>query len=246
LYQNKHTLGVPIFVSEWGTPGEHPNTQGFVNWLQTNRVPHASWAVNNKDEPLSYFASSSRNFSGPWNPNSELTSTGKIFLKLLNDWKAAPASVTPPPPAPPVIPPAPPAPIVIPPVIPPAPPAPPVPTSPSLRVEAEAFQQQSDVGVQTVTQVRFTKNKAWIVYNLSAPNSGNHDVEFRVRSRQGATFRLDTDAGKNILGVYTIPRGNDWTNLKGTCTLPGKTIRLGVCSLSDTEWELESMLFTKK
>ena len=30
LYKNKATLGVPIFVSEWGTPGEHQNTYGFL------------------------------------------------------------------------------------------------------------------------------------------------------------------------------------------------------------------------
>lgn len=86
LYRNKINLGVPIFVSEWGTPGEHRNTDGFITWLEENKIPHVSWAINNKDEPLSYFVKSCRNYTGPWE-HKDLTETGKIFLKLLNNWR---------------------------------------------------------------------------------------------------------------------------------------------------------------
>lgn len=226
LYQNKQSLGVPIFVSEWGTPGEHANTAGFVQWLEKNQVPHVSWAVNNKNEPLSYFTPSCRNFKGPWNPNSDLTPTGKIFLNLLKEWKSTSVPVAPP--APPV------------PVAPPAPVA--------LRVEAEAYQQRSATGIQNISQVRFTQKQAWILHDLRIPSGGGlFDVQFRVQGSDGGMFRLDYDAGKQIIGVYRIPPSAEWITLKGDCTLPsGDTLRLGICSLSDTEWTLDWILFSKK
>lgn len=210
LYQNKHKLGVPVFVSEWGTPGEHANTKGFVDWLQKESVPHCSWAANNKNEPLSYFVPGSTNFRGPWNLQTELTPTGKIFLELLKNWKPT-----------------------LPPALPPAP----TPNQLLDQVEAESYKSCSP-GITAIVQ--FTKRRLWTTYDVSLPKTQTYRFQFRVRSSRGSSFRLDMNAGKTILATLQIPQSSEWVNVECSVALNASTIRLGIFSLDDQSWELDS------
>lgn len=96
LYNGKQSLNVPVFVTEWGTPGDHANTRGFVQWLEENKIPHCSWAWNNKNENLSYLTPTCQKFSGPYDSASDLTVTGKILTKIIQEWsgnRVAPLSI---------------------------------------------------------------------------------------------------------------------------------------------------------
>jgi endoglucanase len=242
LYQKKHTLGVPVFVSEWGTPGQHPNTQGFVDWLTTQRVPHCSWAANNKAEPLSYFVPGCTNTTGPWNLNADLTETGKIFQKLISNWKPSTDTPVPAPPVPVPVPalpaPAPPAPT--PPVRPPTP-AP----QPIVRVEAEAFKNRaSSVQIQNNKSIQFTQSRAWVTYELRIPRAGSYLLQLFVQSPQGGQFRVDYDAGKTVVGTLTLPSMNTWYTAQQRIVLPMGTIRLGLFNLGTTAWGLDWFTLT--
>jgi len=221
LYRNKATLGVPVFVSEWGTPGEHPNTKGFVDWLETNRVPHCSWAANNKAEPLSYFVPQCNNYSGPWNLEADLTPTGKIFQKLIASW--TPVKPSPPPPAP---------------VIPP-------PSNPTVRVEAEAFKNKSSsLQVQTNKSIQFTQSRAWVTYELLVPKAGSYLIHLNVQSPQGGSFRIDYDAGKAVVATVTLPMSASWCTLPQRVQLPAGSIRLGFFNLGSTSWGMDWFTLT--
>jgi hypothetical protein len=252
LYNNKHTLGVPVFVTEWGTPGEHPNTQGFVNWLRTNRIPHCSWAVNNKNEPLSYFVPSCRNTTGPWNLNTDLTPTGKIFQTMISQWAPAPAPATNPAPAPATNPA--PAPATNPAPAPATNPAPAPATNPApapgqtvVRVEAHTFKSKCNA-VHTVANrvLRFPQKRAWATYDLRIPRAGSYLMELRVKSTpSGGTFRIDYDAGKTVVGTVALPSSAEWTTVRQTVPLPAGNIRLGLFTLTDSEWSLEHFVLMR-
>lgn len=84
-YNGKESLKIPIFVSEWGIPGYHKETAGFVKWMEENKIPNCSWAINNKDESISYFMPNNSNVTGPWS-DSDLRESGKILSKLTLEW----------------------------------------------------------------------------------------------------------------------------------------------------------------
>lgn len=198
LYQNKAKLGVPVFVSEWGTPGQHSNTKGFLDWLEENKVPHCSWALNNKAEPLSYIQSACSDFTGPWDEEKELTDTGRIFLNVLKNWKGnkVPEQSNPAP------------------IVPPRPPTP-IPSA-QIRIEAEKYSKCS-VGVKTQTtediggglNVGWIVDRSWMTYIVRIL-SGKYRVEYRVSSADGGKLRIDTNSGKTVFGTIDIPKTGGW------------------------------------
>lgn len=216
LYRNKASLGVPVFVSEWGTPGEHPNTKGFVDWLDANRVPHCSWAANNKAEPLSYFVPGCTNAKGPWNLDADLTPTGKIFQKLISSWKpVTPSSSSP------------------------------TPTNPTVRVEAEAFKNKAvTIQVQNNKSIQFTQARAWVTYELRIPKAGLYTIHANVQSPQGGSFRIDYNAGKSVVATVTLPTSATWCTLPQRIQLPEGLVRLGFFNLGTTSWGMDWFTLT--
>ena len=219
LYKNKHTLGVPVFVSEWGTPGEHANTAGFVEWLAAQNVPHVSWAANNKAEPLSYFQPQCRAV-GPWDLAQDLTATGAIFLRLLKEWKGN--RIAAPQPAPQ-----------------------PAPGGWAARVEAEAF-RASAPGVQVVPtddvgggrHVAPLRKGAWMVYEMTLPVAGTYVAQYRVRAPRGGRLRMDYDAGKTVVGTLNLAAQPQWTTVEQTVTFPrGGALRVGLFAI-EGGWEV--------
>lgn len=226
LYQNKANLGVPVFVSEWGTPGQHPNTKGFLDWLENNKVPHCSWAINNKAEPLSYFTPNSKNFTGTWDTN-ELTDTGKIFLDVLRNWKGNQISIPPTP-------------------------TPTPPEEKSITIEAENFQSCSS-GVKTENSSEGGKNvgwindRSWMIYRCDL-KKGKYRVEYRVASpNNGGQLRIDTNQGKTVFGTIQIPdtRGwQKWTTISHNVELSTDLKSFGIFAIRG-KWNLNWIKFTQ-
>jgi endoglucanase len=235
LYQNKAKLGVPVFVSEWGTPGEHPNTKGFLDWLETNKVPHCSWALNNKAEPLSYIQSNSTDFTGPWDEKTELTDTGRIFLDVLKNWKGnkIPEQSNPAP------------------EIPIRPPTP----SPSIQIQIEAencSKSSSEVKTQTAEDVGgglnlgWISDRSWMTYVVKIL-SGKYKVEYRVSSPTGGKLRIDTNSGKTVFGTLDIPATGGWQKwitVSHEITVPRDIPGFGVFALKGG-WNINWIRFTK-
>lgn len=233
LYQNKAKLGVPVFVSEWGTPGQHPNTEGFVKWLEANKVPHVSWALNNKAEPLSYLEPSTTDIAGPWN-DRQLTSTGKIFLDLIQNWKGNKIpSVPSPNPSVPF-------------------PSPSVP-SVQIRVEAEQFKQSSSGVKSQPTEdigggfnLGWIVDRSWMTYGVRLV-TGKYRVEYRVASVEGGSLRIDSNAGKTVYGQMVVPKTGGWqkwTTISHKIEVKRDTNSFGIFALKGG-WNLNWILFTK-
>jgi endoglucanase len=237
LYQNKARLGVPVFVSEWGTPGQHANTAGFVKWLEDNKVPHVSWALNNKAEALSYLEPNCSDVNGPWD-EKELTPTGEIFLDILSKWPgnrlSSGSSVKPPAPNP----------------SPSIPSVTPVPTpnpSGSLRFEAESFKNSSPgLKIEKAVSVMFDKDKTWAVWEAEIKQAGTYIASYKILSKKSGTLRLDYNAGKDVLGTMNLSPSNDWQTVQHRVQLtPGK-YRFGSNALKGG-WSLDSWsLFFEK
>jgi endoglucanase len=236
LYQNKAKLGVPVFVSEWGTPGEHTNTKGFLDWLETNKVPHVSWALNNKAEPLSYLEPGCTDVHGPWD-EKELTRTGEIFLNIIQNWPGNKISTASP---------------ISNPVSPVGPVSPaPVPQSSSnsnqptrinMRFEAESYKNASPgVQIQSVSGIRFVsfnRNRSWVVWEIEIPVDGSYTVQYRVSSKQEGKLRLDYNAGKDILGIVNVPKTNGWETINHSVRINKGKYRLGINAL-ESGWSLD-------
>jgi endoglucanase len=221
LYQNKAKLGVPVFVSEWGTPGQHANTQGFLDWLDANKVPHVSWSPNNKAEPLSYFDSSSRNYSGPWE-EKELTATGKVFLDILTRWNGNKVSSVPSP----------------------------VPSfrieAETYKMASTGVRSQPTEDVGGGRNVGWINDRSWMKYEVNL-KAGKYRVQYRVASPDGGLLRLDYNAGKNVVGTLNVPNTGGWQKwqtVEHTVQLPAGRYDLGIYAIQG-RWNLNWFLLTK-
>lgn len=237
LYQNKAKLGVPVFVSEWGTPGAHPNTAGFVKWLEENQIPHCSWALNNKAEPLSYLEPSCTDVNGPWD-EKELTPTGEIFLGLLKNWKGNTLATS-----------VPVQPVPVPVPVPDATPG----STLSIRIEAEKYKTAS-AGVRTQPtedengglNVGWIQDRSWMSYNAKLV-PGKYRVEYRVASVEGGQLRIDTQSGKVIFGTLNIPKTGGWqkwTTISHEINLEREYTNFGIFAIKGG-WNLNWVNFTK-
>lgn len=234
LYQNKAKLGVPVFVSEWGTPGQHANTKEFLDWMEDNKVPHCSWALNNKAEPLSYLHPNCTDVNGPWDEQKELTDTGRIFLNVLKNWKGniVPSSSIPSPS--------------------PSRPPTPIPTQ-QIQIDAEKYARAS-IGVRTQTtediggglNVGWIVDRSWMTY-LVKISSGKYRVEYRVSSVDGGQLRIDTNTGRTVFGIVNIPKTGGWQKwitLSHEITIPQDISGFGIFALKGG-WNLNWILFTR-
>ena len=90
--------GLSVFVTEWGNSG--PTGAGSVvssrssdwyNWMKTNKLSGANWAVSSKDEAAAYFTT-----SGPWSySTSGSWVNSNIFANLPTSYTACSGGTTP-------------------------------------------------------------------------------------------------------------------------------------------------------
>ncbi|WP_421895108.1 carbohydrate-binding protein [Marinoscillum sp.] len=211
LYNGKESLGVPVFVTEWGTPGYHPNTDGFRQWMENNKIPNCSWAVNNKDEPLSYFKPAVTNYTGPWAPG-DLRDAGTVLTGITQNWPGN--SFTP---------------VVctdhaLPGII-----------------QAEDFCTQSGIQTETTTDTGGGQNVGyfdagdWVKYKVASSQSGNHELTLRIATTAaGRQVVLETPNGNttiNLPQTSTDPSNwQVWQEVTATVSLPSGNYEIALSS----------------
>lgn len=207
LYNGKQSLNIPIFVSEWGTPGNHQNTTGFVQWLETNKIPHCSWAWNNKNEALSYLQPQCQNFTGPYKP-SDLTDTGKILTKIIQEWKgntlgsvqeqSSQSSQK---------------------------------SNDKIVIDINKIRSNSNTGFRKNTDsIFFSDTKSWVTYAVELPHSGSYKIRCFVKNTQAslAKIRFDYDSGKNTLVVFDVEPSCDKELISNIISIPIQKLNLGI------------------
>jgi len=87
------SLGVPLFVTEWGTVAATGDgavaaseTQRWMRFLLENNISHLNWAVNDKQEGASVIRSGAST-SGNWS-DSQLTESGILVRSIIRNWPA--------------------------------------------------------------------------------------------------------------------------------------------------------------
>ncbi len=80
--------GVPIFVSECsicdasGNGGiDYNSANAWIKLMDEYKVSYVAWNISNKDETSAFFKTSVTKVSG-WNPDTDLTDTGKWWRKI--------------------------------------------------------------------------------------------------------------------------------------------------------------------
>lgn len=83
--------GLPLFVTEWGTINANGDgdvdtaeTETWMNFLRSNGVSHANWALNDKEEGSSALIPGSST-TGGWT-DSDLTASGKLVKGIIQNW----------------------------------------------------------------------------------------------------------------------------------------------------------------
>ena len=83
--------GIPLFVTEWGTINANGDgavatteTQLWMDFLRTNKLSHANWALNDKNEGASAVIVGT-NPQGNWT-TSQLTPSGTLVKSIIKGW----------------------------------------------------------------------------------------------------------------------------------------------------------------
>jgi endoglucanase len=83
--------GIPLFVTEWGTINANGDgavatteTQLWMDFLHTNKLSHANWALNDKNEGASAVIVGT-NPQGNWTA-SQLTPSGTLVKTIIKGW----------------------------------------------------------------------------------------------------------------------------------------------------------------
>jgi len=85
--------GIPLFVTEWGSVEASGNgavalseTNAWMNFLRTNNISHANWALNDKAEGASALVAGASP-TGGW-ISSQLTASGALTKDYILNWPA--------------------------------------------------------------------------------------------------------------------------------------------------------------
>ena len=85
--------GIALFVTEWGSVESSGNgavniseTNAWLDFLKTNNISHANWALNDKAEGASVLVAGA-SVNGGW-LNSQLTASGALVKDAVLNWPA--------------------------------------------------------------------------------------------------------------------------------------------------------------
>lgn len=83
--------GIALFVTEWGSVEasgdgdvDAVETAAWLDFLKTNNISHANWALNDKDEGASALLPNS-SATGNWN-DADLTTSGILVKDAIKNW----------------------------------------------------------------------------------------------------------------------------------------------------------------
>lgn len=89
--------GIPLFVTEWGSVAasgdggvNNEQTTIWINFLNSNGISHANWALNDKDEGASALKPNA-SINGGWS-NNDLTTSGLLVRNLIRTQNTASSS----------------------------------------------------------------------------------------------------------------------------------------------------------
>jgi hypothetical protein len=181
--------------------------------MHENKIPHCSWSWNNKNEPLSYLIPGCQKFSGPYNTTTDLTVTGKLLSKIVQEWSGNQIPVMPPPTPPP-----------------PTPPPPTPLTSQDIKLSEIKSKSANAKFDSTKGVLCLHGAKAWASYSLdlSTPSTTIHCSVRNPHATRSGKFRIDYEAGKKILGVLEVPPAFHDTITLTNIVIPTHKINLGI------------------
>jgi endoglucanase len=91
--------GIPLFVTEWGSVEASGDgavaiseTNAWMDFLRSNHISHANWALNDKVEGASALVAGASP-TGGW-VSSQLTASGALTKDYILNWPALPATST--------------------------------------------------------------------------------------------------------------------------------------------------------
>jgi mono/diheme cytochrome c family protein len=91
--------GLPLFVTEWGAVNAdggggvaNSETTAWLNFLKTNKISHANWALNDKAEGSSSLVTGA-SANGGWT-SAQLTASGALVKDAILNWPSLTASTS--------------------------------------------------------------------------------------------------------------------------------------------------------
>lgn len=83
--------GIPLFVTEWGTVNadgdgavNRQETDAWMDFLKTNNISHANWALGDKEEGASALVPGA-DPNGNWS-DADLTESGRLVRDIIRNW----------------------------------------------------------------------------------------------------------------------------------------------------------------
>lgn len=190
--------GAALFVTEWGSVNADGNggvnygeTNAWVNFMKTNNISHANWAVNDKAEGASAMVPGA-SASGGWS-SSQLTASGAFAKDIIRNWPKYTDPVDPDPTCTTVV--------------------------LGSTVQAENWCDMAGVQTESTTDaggghnVGYIDNGDWLTYAINVPSAGTYKISYRVASQAGGgQLQLEKAGGSPIYGNINIPPTGGWQN----------------------------------
>ncbi len=215
--------GIALFVTEWGTVDasgdgavNHTETDAWVAFMRQNKIHHANWALNDKNEGASALPVGASN-TGGW---TALTPSGNKVRDIVRS--SDKLGDTPPPPPPGCS------------------------TASSVgipaQIQAENFCEQNGVQTENTSDTGGGSNIGWIdsgdwlAYKINVPTAGRYEIAYRVASLAGGgQLQIEKQGGTPAYGNITVPQTNGWqvwTTIKHTIQLDAGTQTIALAALT--------------
>lgn len=189
--------GIPLFVTEWGTVNADGNggvdageTQAWINFLRSNQISHANWALNDKNEGASALRPGASP-NGGWTA-ADYTASGTLVRGIVRDWPAIGGTPGPSP-------------------------TPCTTRAVPGTIEAEDFCNMSGIDTEPTTDAGGGRNVGWIdagdwmTYRVNVPSAGRYKVTYRVAAQSTTgRLRLERAGGSPVFGDLTVPNTGGW------------------------------------
>ena len=234
---------IALFVTEWGSVNASGDggvnaaeTWKWVDFMKTNHISNANWALNDKAEGASALVPGAIT-NGGWG-DGQLTPSGKLAREITRGWPANGGPPSPPPPTP---------------TIPTPPPSPT--TENTIQIQAENYLYMQGVQIEDTSDVGGGKNVGyidtgdWMSYpEVTIPSTGTYRVEYRVASGSsgGGSLQLEKAGGTQVYGTVNIPNTGGWQiwqTVSHTVTLNAGPIAFGIKAIGGG-WNINKFTLT--